>query len=61
MMSFMTYYLLKHPEAMRKLRHEIDTVLQGRPARYEDLSRMPYLTGKPLLCMSIAITNPICI
>lgn len=45
MLSFMVYYLLKNPEALRKLRAEVDTVLGSRPAQVEDFSKMPYLNG----------------
>lgn len=46
LMSFMTYYLIKNPETMRKLQAEVDEVLGGQPVQYQDLSKMPYLTGK---------------
>ncbi|KAH8824605.1 fatty acid hydroxylase [Flagelloscypha sp. PMI_526] len=42
-LSFMTYFLLKHPEAMRKLREEVDTVVGKRPVMYEDLSKLVYM------------------
>lgn len=51
MMTFMIYYLLKNPEAMRKLRAEIDEVLGGRPVQCEDFSKLPYLTGTLFLCL----------
>jgi cytochrome P450 / NADPH-cytochrome P450 reductase len=46
LMSFMTYYLLKHPESLKKLREEVDSVLGQRPLQVEDLSKLPYLVGK---------------
>jgi cytochrome P450 / NADPH-cytochrome P450 reductase len=49
LLSFMTYYLLKNPETMRKLRAEVDGVLQGRPLQVSDLSKLPYLIGKSFL------------
>jgi cytochrome P450/NADPH-cytochrome P450 reductase len=45
MMSFMVYFLLKNPEAMRKLRVEIDQVVGDRPVQYEDMSKLLYLNG----------------
>ncbi|KAF9075533.1 fatty acid hydroxylase [Rhodocollybia butyracea] len=45
LMSFMTYYLIKNPETMRKLQNEIDEVLGGQPVQYQDLSKMHYLTA----------------
>lgn len=46
MLSFTTYYLLKNPEAMQKLRNEIDTVCGDREITLEDLGKMPYLLGE---------------
>ncbi|KAJ7218368.1 fatty acid hydroxylase [Mycena pura] len=43
MMTFMVYYLLKHPEKMRKLRAEIDEVLGERLIQYDDFRKLPYL------------------
>ena len=45
MMTFMVYYLLKHPETLRKLRAQVDEVLGERPIQYEDFSKLPYLIG----------------
>jgi cytochrome P450 / NADPH-cytochrome P450 reductase len=45
MLGFTTYYLLKNPDALEKLREEIDTVLGDQPIQYEDMSKMPYLVG----------------
>lgn len=39
------YYLLKNPEALRKLRAEIDEVVGDGPVQYEHLSKLPYLIG----------------
>lgn len=54
MLTFMTYYLLKNPEAMRKLREEIDTLIGNRPMTVKDINKLPYLLGKfpPFLRMS---------
>lgn len=38
-----TWYLLsQHPEVEQKLWHELDTVLGGRPATYEDYNKLTY-------------------
>ncbi|KAJ3737687.1 fatty acid hydroxylase [Lentinula guzmanii] len=58
LMSFMTYYLIKHPEAMRKLQAEIDEVLGGQPVQYQDLSKMPYLTAVIRETLRLAPTAP---
>ncbi|KAF9263923.1 bifunctional P-450/NADPH-P450 reductase [Marasmius fiardii PR-910] len=58
MMSFMTYYLLKHPSTMRKLQTEVDEVLGGEPAQYQDLSRMPYLIAVMRESLRLSPTAP---
>jgi len=41
-----TFYLLaQHPQAAEKFYEELDTVLDGRPARLEDLSVLPYTSA----------------
>ena len=40
------YYLLKNPEAMRKLREEIDTMIGGRMMTANDVHKLPYLLGE---------------
>ena len=47
----MVYYLIKNPQTMRKLQAEVDEVLGGQPAQFQDLSKMPYLTGGLLLLL----------
>ena len=38
-----TWYLLcRHPDIYHKMQREVDTVLEGRTPRYEDLPRLPY-------------------
>ena len=45
-LSFLTYYLLKHPHVMRKLREEIDTTIGDRPMNVKDVNKLPYLLGE---------------
>jgi hypothetical protein len=45
-LSFLTYYLLRHPGVMRKLREEIEEVIGTERPQYEHLSKLPYLTGE---------------
>ena len=47
MLTFTLYYLLKNPEAMRKLREEIDTKIGERAITVKDVNQLPYLLGKP--------------
>ena len=42
MLTFVTYEVVKHPDALLKLRTEIDEVLGDRPVSLDDLSKMPY-------------------
>jgi cytochrome P450 / NADPH-cytochrome P450 reductase len=53
MLSFILYFLLKNPEAMRKLREEVDTKIGQRPMTVEDVHKLPYLLGQ-LLSMLLA-------
>ncbi|OCH86408.1 bifunctional P-450/NADPH-P450 reductase [Obba rivulosa] len=43
MLTFAVYYLLKNPEAMRKLREEIDATIGDRVASVKDVNKLPYL------------------
>ncbi|EMD34546.1 hypothetical protein CERSUDRAFT_116692 [Gelatoporia subvermispora B] len=43
MLTFAVYYLLKNPEAMRKLREEIDTMIGDRVVSVKDVNKLPYL------------------
>ena len=45
MLTFMLYYLLKNPEAMLKLRDEVDTLIGDRPMTVDDVHKLPYLIG----------------
>ncbi|THH28054.1 hypothetical protein EUX98_g6131 [Antrodiella citrinella] len=42
MLTFSMYYLMKNPEAMRKLREEVDAVLGDEVMQITDLGKMPY-------------------
>jgi cytochrome P450/NADPH-cytochrome P450 reductase len=44
-LSFITYYLIKNPNVMRKLRDEVDEVIGDAQIRVEHLSKLPYLTA----------------
>jgi cytochrome P450/NADPH-cytochrome P450 reductase len=46
MLSFATYNLAKNPEALAKLRAEIDEVIGDQPIQLSDLGKMPYTVGK---------------
>ena len=46
MLTFIMYFLLKNPEAMRKLREEIDTKIGNRPMASSDVHKLPYLLGE---------------
>ncbi|GJE90374.1 bifunctional P-450/NADPH-P450 reductase [Phanerochaete sordida] len=43
MLTFIMYYLLKNPEAMRKLREEVDTMIGSRLMTVDDVNKLPYL------------------
>lgn len=45
MLTFILYFLLKNPEAMRKLREEVDTLIGSRPMTSSDVHKLPYLLG----------------
>lgn len=47
-LSFFTYYVLKKPEVLRKLRAELDEVLGGEVPQLSDFNKLPYLTGTSL-------------
>ena len=47
-LSFFTYYVLKKPEVLRKLRAELDQVLGDEPPQLTDLNKLPYLAGAPV-------------
>lgn len=43
-LSWAFYELYKNPHTLEKLRQEIETILQGQPATYDDVAeRLPYL------------------
>ena len=49
MLTFVTYYLLKNPHTLLKLREELDTVVGNEEVRLEHLSKLPYLIGLQIL------------
>jgi cytochrome P450/NADPH-cytochrome P450 reductase len=57
-LAFIIYYLLKHPDAMRKLRSEIDEIVGSRPVQYEDLGQMKYLTAVMRETLRLSPTAP---
>lgn len=45
MLSFVFYYLLRHPEAYRKAQQEVDEVVGRESVRPEHLNKLPYITA----------------
>ena len=45
MLSFCVYFLVRHPEVMRKAQAEVDELLGDQQIQVEDLCKFPYLTG----------------
>ena len=43
LLSFVTYYLIKHPEVCEKARKEVDTVVGTGPVTADHITKMPYL------------------
>ncbi|OSC98018.1 bifunctional P-450/NADPH-P450 reductase [Trametes coccinea BRFM310] len=58
MLTFTTYYLLKDPEAMRKLREEIDTKIGNRTPTVHDVNKLPYLLAVMRESMRLGPTAP---
>ncbi|KAI0329045.1 bifunctional P-450/NADPH-P450 reductase [Cubamyces sp. BRFM 1775] len=58
MLTFTVYYLLKNPEAMRKLREEIDTQIGDRPMSTRDVNKLPYLLAAMRESMRLGPTAP---
>jgi hypothetical protein len=46
MLTFAVYHLMKNPDALAKLRAEIDEVLGDQPIQLSDISKMPYTIGE---------------
>ena len=57
MLTFTLYFLLKNPEAMRKLREEVDSTLGDRPMSVQDVNKLPYLLGKPFAQLVPILTD----
>ena len=45
MLTFVTYYLLKNPEKLVKLREELDRVVGDDDVRLEHLNKCEYMIG----------------
>ena len=60
MLTFTMYYLLKNPEAMRKLREEIEEKIGDRPMNVNDVHKLPYLLGSYLRYLSISVVIADC-
>ncbi|OBZ71165.1 hypothetical protein A0H81_08482 [Grifola frondosa] len=58
MLTFTVYYLLKNPEAMRKLREEIDTRIGNRPMSVHDVNKLPYLIAVMRESLRLSPTAP---
>lgn len=54
MLSFCIYFLIRHPDIMRKAQAEVDSVLDDQQIQLEDLSKFPYLTGMHRISASCA-------
>ncbi|KAI0694739.1 bifunctional P-450/NADPH-P450 reductase [Earliella scabrosa] len=59
MLTFTLYFLLKNPEAMRKLREEIDREIGDRPMTVRDVNKLPYLLAVMRESMRLGPTAPI--
>jgi cytochrome P450/NADPH-cytochrome P450 reductase len=44
-LSFVFYFLLKHPEVLTRAQQEVDEIVGKEGVQYEHLSRMPYITA----------------
>ncbi|KAI0642932.1 bifunctional P-450/NADPH-P450 reductase [Trametes meyenii] len=58
MLTFTVYYLLKNPEAMRKLREEIETKIGDRPMTAQDVNKLPYLLAVMRESLRLGPTAP---
>ncbi|KAG2490073.1 hypothetical protein HYH03_011538 [Edaphochlamys debaryana] len=53
------YCISVHPEVRQRVEAELEAVLGGRPPRYEDLERMPYLQACAKECMRLYPAIPV--
>ncbi|TDL21939.1 cytochrome P450 oxidoreductase OrdA-like protein [Rickenella mellea] len=58
MLSFTTYYLVKNPNAYRRLREEIDRVCGAEPVQLAHLANMPYLIAVMRESLRLSPTAP---
>ncbi|KAI0085847.1 cytochrome P450 [Irpex rosettiformis] len=57
LLSFVLYHLLKNPEAMRKLRDEVDTNIGQRQMTVDDVNKLPYLIA--VLRETLRLSSPV--
>ncbi|MFN4295496.1 MAG: bifunctional cytochrome P450/NADPH--P450 reductase [Brevundimonas sp.] len=43
LLSFALYFLMRNPEVLARAREDVDSVLDGKPPRVEDLARLRYI------------------
>ncbi|KAI0354817.1 fatty acid hydroxylase [Trametes cingulata] len=58
MLTFTLYYLLKNPEALRKLREEIDAKVGDRLMTAQDVGKLPYLLAVMRESLRLGPTAP---
>lgn len=58
MLSFITYYLLKSPDACDKARKEVDTVVGTGPVTVDHLTKLPYLEAIMREALRLTPTAP---
>ncbi|RMZ87908.1 hypothetical protein DV736_g4861, partial [Chaetothyriales sp. CBS 134916] len=59
MLSFASYYLMKHPEAFRKAQEEVDNVVGNGPVKVEHMSKLPYLEAVLRETLRLSPTAPL--
>lgn len=59
LLSFATYYLLKHPDALQKAQKEVDEKLQRESFQPKHLNQLPYLSAVLRETLRLSPTAPI--
>ncbi|KAM5540828.1 hypothetical protein V8D89_005472 [Ganoderma adspersum] len=59
MLTFFTYFIMKNPEAYRKLREEIDTKVGDRSMTTHDVGKLPYLLAVMRETLRLGPTAPL--